>query len=802
MKTIWAVFGILLGTSLLPAVYGQPSAGTGHYLWPTDASKYLTSAFCEYRGRRFHAGIDIKTWGRVGYKVFAIRPGYVWRISVSPFGYGKSIYVKLDTGEIALYAHLSRYSDRIQKVVDAEQQRLGRYRINKYFKSGQLPVQQGEVIAYTGQTGIGAPHLHFEVRDSANRPLNPLSKGYDLPDKTSPIITKVSVTPLDARSQVNGDFKPVVLYPKWMKPGRYSVDESVTVWGNVGFAVACYDKDSNSANSFGLYGFKLYIDDILKFQYQFDKMSFQENPMVELERDYRLHRRNYGRFHKLYKDKYNTRSRYVPNKTWAGVLQSASLEASPSLHSTTTTQTVHNEGALRAGGLFPGEHDFRIVVSDFFGNESTVEGEFQVGEFFSIRPIVNEAEDGSLNLHDVITYDLRKLHDVSTWVRNGKRWQPLRVDASLVLQDIVEKGGEGSVAKSGDSGSGEVLLLRRPKENSVILKFVATDQFSVPSYPSYYTYAAAGLVGPPDVTINYDYYNDYVRIELNSTHFLSAIPRVKLYPEQLHSLSVPLQQIGFMKYVGHVPLTTLRGENHVLEVVSENNNGSLFSQTDRFRATKISAGKNREMESDDRDFWVTFWPASLYAAIYGRIERDDVAAREKEMVSSIYDAEPMDVPLKAGAKVHFRYDDNENAPEKLGVYYKTRRGRWVFIDNELDTAEQTVSAKVFSLEKFVLMKDEVVPQITRLRPKNRSRLTTRSPRISANVKDTMSGIASENDIVIRLDGRRVIAEYDPERDRIFYQVKKPLAKGRHEISVWVRDRSQNESSRESVFWID
>ena len=274
-----------------PSSHAQSKrSNSEYYLWPTDAGKYLTSAFCEYRGRRFHAGIDIKTRGRIGFKVFAIRPGYVWRISVSPYGYGKSVYIKLDTGEIAQYAHLSRFSAKIQDFVEAQQERSGKYRLNKFLKPGQIPVAHGEVIANTGQTGIGAPHLHFEIRDSSNRPINPLSKGYKLPDKVRPIITKLSLTPLDATSEVNGDYKPLILGPKWVKPGEYTVAEAPTIWGNVGLAISCYDKDANSANLFGLYSFKLYLDDVLRFQYEYDQLSFQENEMVELERDYRLSR--------------------------------------------------------------------------------------------------------------------------------------------------------------------------------------------------------------------------------------------------------------------------------------------------------------------------------------------------------------------------------------------------------------------------------------------------------------------------------------------------------------------------------
>ncbi len=106
----------LLFLIVLPsfALTQNKPANSLKYLWPTDASKYLTSAFGEYRARRFHTGIDVKTWGKTGYKIFAVRPGYILRVSVSPAGYGKSVYLKLDTGETAVYAHLSKFNAKLQ----------------------------------------------------------------------------------------------------------------------------------------------------------------------------------------------------------------------------------------------------------------------------------------------------------------------------------------------------------------------------------------------------------------------------------------------------------------------------------------------------------------------------------------------------------------------------------------------------------------------------------------------------------------------------------------------------------------
>ncbi|MGH7452572.1 MAG: M23 family metallopeptidase, partial [bacterium] len=158
------------------------SAIAQEYLWPTDASQFITSSFCESRSRRFHAAIDVKTWNQTGYKIFAVRSGYIERMAISPFGYGRVLYLRLDNGETAVYAHLEAFNENLQAVAEQEQERVGRYRIDKFFRPGMLPVQKGEVIGYTGQTGIGTPHLHFELRDNRSRPINPFLRGFEIVD--------------------------------------------------------------------------------------------------------------------------------------------------------------------------------------------------------------------------------------------------------------------------------------------------------------------------------------------------------------------------------------------------------------------------------------------------------------------------------------------------------------------------------------------------------------------------------------------------------------------------------------------
>ena len=64
-----------------------------NYISPLDINLLLSGTFGELRNNHFHAGIDIKTEGVEGQSVRAIANGYVSRIKVSSWGYGKAIYL-------------------------------------------------------------------------------------------------------------------------------------------------------------------------------------------------------------------------------------------------------------------------------------------------------------------------------------------------------------------------------------------------------------------------------------------------------------------------------------------------------------------------------------------------------------------------------------------------------------------------------------------------------------------------------------------------------------------------------------
>ena len=92
----------------------------------------MSSSFGELRPNHFHAGIDIKTKGVEGFKIYSIGDGYISRLQITHGGNGKAIYIKHDNGQSSVYAHLQKYSPRIEKIVKEIQYTNQSYTFRNY----------------------------------------------------------------------------------------------------------------------------------------------------------------------------------------------------------------------------------------------------------------------------------------------------------------------------------------------------------------------------------------------------------------------------------------------------------------------------------------------------------------------------------------------------------------------------------------------------------------------------------------------------------------------------------------------
>jgi hypothetical protein len=248
-------------------------AGTP-YAWPLDLPQAVTSSFAEYRTGRFHAGIDLRT-GDIGKPVRAADSGYVWRVGCSPWGYGKVVYLRLDDGRTVVYGHLDDYMAPVREYVRQAQHKRRNYRVDLYPEANQFRVERGEVIAFSGQTGVGVPHLHYEIRDSANRPVNPRLLGISWPDATCPIIRKLAVFPAGPDSHVNGDMVPLVLDVTRTPDGDYTCGP-IEAAGRIGFGVDVIDPANGGESKLGIHVLRASTDGAELFRLQHDRMSYAD----------------------------------------------------------------------------------------------------------------------------------------------------------------------------------------------------------------------------------------------------------------------------------------------------------------------------------------------------------------------------------------------------------------------------------------------------------------------------------------------------------------------------------------------
>ena len=162
---MWRGFGVLLLMLLL--LSSNVWARTDTLLYPLKNIPLLSGNFGELRATHLHSGLDFKTEGREGLPVICVKEGIVARVKVSATGYGNALYLEHEGGITTVYAHLSRFSPRVAKVVRNIQYNKESFEVDENMLGYELRFHAGDTIAYSGNTGSsGGPHLHFEVRDT------------------------------------------------------------------------------------------------------------------------------------------------------------------------------------------------------------------------------------------------------------------------------------------------------------------------------------------------------------------------------------------------------------------------------------------------------------------------------------------------------------------------------------------------------------------------------------------------------------------------------------------------------------
>ncbi len=290
--------------------FGQNNYPQDYFKNPLDISLVLSGTFAELRSNHFHSGLDIKTQQKQGLKVYASAKGYVSRIKISHFGYGKALYITHPNGYTTVYAHLKKFSDKIEKYIKDCQYEKETFEIEVYPGIEELEVEQEEIVAYSGNTGgSGGPHLHFEIRDKKERPINPMLFGIDVKDTTNPIISRVYAYPIDENSHVNSSQEKQELRLIKNKNGDYTV-EGISAIGKIGFAIGTTDRQDLAANKNGVYSIQTTYNGNRLLDIDFNRFSFDETKHLNRLIDYAHFKKYKQRLTKLFVEPRNPLSIY------------------------------------------------------------------------------------------------------------------------------------------------------------------------------------------------------------------------------------------------------------------------------------------------------------------------------------------------------------------------------------------------------------------------------------------------------------------------------------------------------------
>jgi hypothetical protein len=281
---------------------------------PLNIPLTLAANFGELRPNHFHMGVDFKTNGVEGLPLYAIESGFISRIKVSPYGYGKVIYIDHPNGVTSVYAHCSGFKGKIDSLVRTIQQQIESTEIDVYFSPKDLPVKRGEIIALSGNTGhSSAPHLHFELRDTKTEDaLNPLLNGFPIADHREPEIKGMKVYALNEDGfQIPGRSK----YVKVVKGvGGFRVPGDVvkvpanfcSEKGGIGFSFDVIDFFDASMNVCGLYGSTLKRNEMdTIFCQRIDQISFDHSRYINSHKDYHEYKQAKRKLHKSFKTAQN-----------------------------------------------------------------------------------------------------------------------------------------------------------------------------------------------------------------------------------------------------------------------------------------------------------------------------------------------------------------------------------------------------------------------------------------------------------------------------------------------------------------
>ena len=864
-----------------------------YYLWPTDASKTVTGVFGDNRPRRYHAGIDIRTYGINGKNIYSIDSGYIERVRTSSSGYGKAIYIRLKNGDQALYAHLSDFSEKIKETVLSLQQFYNKYEIDHYFEKNAYPVRRGEIIGFTGDTGtISGPHLHFEIRDKNGKPINPLLTNLDIIDTSPPVADTIAFIPLNENTKINGYNFPRLFPLKklsickniitgeklnfdnkidckdndglWIEDEKnYTLEDTISINGLFGMAISVFDRIDLQPFSYGIYNIEFALDDKIIYSIRYDNFELNDvgwakgDRYILFEKDYTLKKL----FNKNITRLFNSTQIDLPN-----FIQSDSSRIS----------------------LSPGFHEFEIEISDFNNNYIWVSGvltsetqpyikNVSLNSSKSGQNLINIDSNEELNIELYYTTKFMDENEILKPVQSEKlsnsRFRFNFMNNFFPVLKVVGKNKKGQniipqfVDLTNDystSIKGEFEILHF--EHGIIIQFIEKKFSGKEAYlviennynTNYYNMSridkciiVSDVINPTkmngiqSISIVYDGEPNIVnKFDINGLVFNSGnckknckdcekfddnqriCPKGKVldcsgrcFDEKIITGTNSLLKDNYCNGSGTVKnkncsSSSAYKDGECINLFCEDWDYDNFTECENqkyFECTNTDRKSCCRWDYEDFNFFskkfnleISGDNSTFFDTTFVWLESKKIKPPENtEFTSKPVFVGPKIIPFRKELKIEFYIPKNQPIKNTNSIYYYNEdKGKWVFMNSNIDTIKNTIYTNILSGEIFAVINEITPPQISQLIPDIGGSYKQRTLNtVSFTVSDNLSGIINENNISLTIDNNPTIFEYNSYRKEIILELKNNLSLGEHHLSLNVNDNVGNSLKKEGIFYI-
>ncbi|MEW6052016.1 MAG: hypothetical protein AB1644_13265 [Candidatus Zixiibacteriota bacterium] len=723
--------------------------------WPLKGQIDLSSGFGDFRRSRFHAGLDLRTGGVSGKPVFAPVSGWILRIKMSYTGYGKGLYLQGDDGSLYVFGHLSRFVDLLDSRVKAMQLAQRRYYVDWNLPADSVRVKAGELLAYSGQTGAGAPHLHFEKRSGGNVPVNPLTHGFELKDKVRPVFSRVGVQLMDDRSLFDDGSRRVFLDLVPSKSNTYVLKTPLLLNAPFGILIDGFDLMRRDGLKQAIYRLALYVDGAKYYEVVLDTLDFSDGKAADFVYDYVSAVDGEPRVRSLF---------WRAGDSFKGV----------------TADSVTKGIFGRDGHATVGKHQVRIVGTDVSDNSTEVRFEFLWGP-----PDFVYRTDSSVVINDTTMHfflspavDPTPLQFDSVVVFVGKQGRWGRPPTAWVHRS---EGDRLKVVVNGRYIDRVVLRLElypRLGGHFGDIVFCGLRETGVTKYSVHHQVLDDGLL----------VWTEHLRpnpgpsqVELYYQGKLLGIQRAKRFTNQMRHLFFVAPKPEYRRIDS---LVVRMGQDTM----------QSYGMAQRVDVRLVGLDDRQEITVDSL-FVLHCGRDAFYEPQFIELKKSPIVTKgTMNLNSDAYIISPPDFPLRQNLSLSYRMLIPNESNSKSGLCRLDDSGNTWLWQGGMEK-DSLLHASADRCGTYAAVFDFDAPTMKNLNVTDGQLLRDRMPLVRFTLWDSLSGIEDDRSIVLKIDGKWVIPEYDPEAEICQTQPVEPLADGEHHLSIEVKDRVGNEAHR-------